>query len=103
MSVLRLILNHRAYKILIDFFLKICFNFAKMNLKNPENYSKAIEYLLLATLIGVPLFYDTNIYLTFDLSKALLLRLLTFCILWVGLARMIFFPPLFRKIGRAHV
>ncbi|MBU1261429.1 O-antigen ligase family protein [bacterium] len=68
-----------------------------MNLKNSESYTKVIEYLLLATLIGVPLYYDTNIYLTFDLSKALLVRLLTLCILFVGLAKLILLPPSFKR------
>lgn len=81
----------------MTFFLKICFNFGKMNLKSPESYSKAIEYLLLAILVGVPLFYDTNIYLTFDLSKALLLRLLTLSLLWLVLARAILLPLSLRR------
>ncbi|MFH0774989.1 MAG: O-antigen ligase family protein, partial [bacterium] len=68
-----------------------------MNLKNPESYTKVIEYLLFATLIGVPLYYDTNIYLTFDLSKALLLRFLTLLILWVALAKLILFPQVKRS------
>ncbi|MEW6104258.1 MAG: O-antigen ligase family protein [bacterium] len=56
-----------------------------------------IEYLLLAILILIPLFYDTNIYVTFDLSKALLLRFLSLILLGFVSFRIVFYPFTFKK------
>lgn len=62
-----------------------------------KSIEKIIEYLVLGILILVPLFYDTNIYVTFDLSKALILRVLSLILLVFVSYRIVFFPFTFKK------
>ncbi|MEW6481576.1 MAG: O-antigen ligase family protein [bacterium] len=64
-----------------------------------KRVDQVIEYLILGILILIPLFYDPNIYVTFDLSKALLLRFLSLILLAFVSFRIIFYPFAFKRIG----
>ncbi len=62
-----------------------------------KRIEEVIEYLILGILVLVPLFYDTHIYVTFDLSKALILRVLSLILLVFVSYRIIFFQWTFKK------